>query len=567
MAANDLSRTFLGSGPAGYGVSTVMGAVLTAWDPATYANTVTDGAYTFTDCLVMHPSSLVAGRVLIYMTAAGPVILGNTYKRVAAAVNPDAPPPGGNNPGGGTSGGGTGGSTDPDPGTLPWARTYPDGTGYPTINGGGTATAQNLTSLSAAVSGSVYTYTGSTITGSTSVDFTGKSNITIRGIVMGAGGKLIPKAGTNILLEVSAPYELSSGGEIVKWVGQYNRARIDNSLFGPATPAGTPTTTKNRFVQFGDSTSVGASFGTVTRSTFRNKNGPGNPVHAVGDTANATGGVRYTLVTGCLFTGVKPFDENDHESALMGISSLQLTDGQQVIEFCRFEDCRSEPEVISMKMNHSFIRGNTFHACVGSLSLRHGDDGGIHDNWVYGFEEEVGGGSYNRTSAGPRLYGARHYVHHNTVQVNGNGGSRPSATSLYESPLTLDSGDVAPGSTSNGHANIVGVLVEKNLLVKCGNPIMVVDNYGTAPTGTVRDNWVVECANTPTDGVGTYGSSPSKAGLSISNNTVYATTAAAGLTAGSGGHYVAPSGSDRGARVTYLTAAMVGQGSTFDPWA
>jgi hypothetical protein len=54
--ADELSRTFLGSGPAGYGVSTVMGAILTAWDPATYANTVTDGAYTFTDCLVMHPS-------------------------------------------------------------------------------------------------------------------------------------------------------------------------------------------------------------------------------------------------------------------------------------------------------------------------------------------------------------------------------------------------------------------------------------------------------------------------------------------------------------------------------
>jgi hypothetical protein len=150
--------------------------------------------------------------------------------------------------------------------------------------------------------------------------------------------------------------------------------------------------------------------------------------------------------------------------------------------------------------------------------------------------------------------------------VNGNGGSRPSATSLFESPLTLDSGDVAPGSTSNGHANIVSVLVEKNLLVKCGNPIMVTDNYGTAPTGTVQNNWVVECANTPSDGVGTKGSSPSKAGLTISGNTVYATTAAAGLTAGSGGHFVAPGAADRGARVTYLTAAMVGKGAAYDPW-
>ena len=145
-----------------------------------------------------------------------------------------------------------------------------------------------------------------------------------------------------------------------------------------------------------------------------------------------------------------------------------------------------------MKMNKSIIRGCTYHDCVGSFSLRHGDDGAIHDNWIYGFEEETGGGSYNRTSAGPRLYGARHKIYNNTIQVNGNGGSRPSGTSLYESPPTLDSGDVAPGSTSNGHANIVGVLVEKNLLVKCGNPIMVTDNYGTAPTGIAESTTNVQ---------------------------------------------------------------------------
>jgi hypothetical protein len=296
--ADELSRTFLGSGPAGYGVSAVMGAVLTAWDPTTYANTVTDGAYTFTDCLVTQPSTLVAGRVLLYITPGGPVILGNTYKRVTAAPNPDVPGGGGSNPsdpGGGTDPGG--GGTDPDPGTLAWTRTYPDGTAYPTIDGGGSASSQNLTNLASAVSGSVYAYTGSTITSATSVDFTGKSNITITGITMGLGGSLTPKAGTNIVLEVNAPYENTNGAAIVKWVGQYNRVLLRNSTFGPASAPGTPPATKNRFVQFGDSASVGAKFGTVKLCTFQNKAGPGNPIHAAGDTANATGGVRYTLIT------------------------------------------------------------------------------------------------------------------------------------------------------------------------------------------------------------------------------------------------------------------------------
>ncbi len=84
--SDDLSRTFLGSGPAGYGVSPVMGAVLTVWNypgpgpTPDYHNVVTDGAYTFTDCLVMNPAILQLGRVLLLFTPAGPVILGNTYQ-------------------------------------------------------------------------------------------------------------------------------------------------------------------------------------------------------------------------------------------------------------------------------------------------------------------------------------------------------------------------------------------------------------------------------------------------------------------------------------------------------
>ncbi len=83
--SDDLSRTFLGPGPAGYGVSPVMGAVLTVWDyPTTYHCVVTDGAYTYTDCLVLNPSLLQLGRVLLLFTPAGPVILGNTYQEPPA---------------------------------------------------------------------------------------------------------------------------------------------------------------------------------------------------------------------------------------------------------------------------------------------------------------------------------------------------------------------------------------------------------------------------------------------------------------------------------------------------
>lgn len=77
--ADPLAAALLGDGPSGYGTSTIMGMYLTVWDPTTYACTVTDGAYTFSNCLVLQPSTLVLGRVAVAMTTGGPLILGNSY--------------------------------------------------------------------------------------------------------------------------------------------------------------------------------------------------------------------------------------------------------------------------------------------------------------------------------------------------------------------------------------------------------------------------------------------------------------------------------------------------------
>jgi hypothetical protein len=76
---DDLAAVLLGDGPSGYGTQPIMGMVLEEWNPTTYQCKVSDGAYTFYDCLVLHPSLLVLGRVAVAMTARGPLILGNSY--------------------------------------------------------------------------------------------------------------------------------------------------------------------------------------------------------------------------------------------------------------------------------------------------------------------------------------------------------------------------------------------------------------------------------------------------------------------------------------------------------
>jgi hypothetical protein len=76
-----IALLLLGSGPSGVGMSRLQGAMLTAWDSVTYANTVTTGSAIYQDVIVLNPSLLILGRVLLAFTDDGiPVILGNSYQ-------------------------------------------------------------------------------------------------------------------------------------------------------------------------------------------------------------------------------------------------------------------------------------------------------------------------------------------------------------------------------------------------------------------------------------------------------------------------------------------------------
>jgi hypothetical protein len=439
-----------------------------------------------------------------------------------------------------------------------WTKHYKDGTAYPSITGGGGASPQNVSTTSALVSApsnAVVQWTGGNIT--TGLTLTSKSNLTIRGLRFTGNGNLTLTGPTNVRVEdCEARTERSDGGALIFVRGAYNRVQIDDSIFGPDS-AGAGGGSNTRFVMFGDSASQGSQFGLVTRCTFQNKNRGGNCVHTAGNTENTAGqgGVRYTLVSQCYYYKTAPFDTNDHESMLMGLSNMQLTDGQTVIEWCLFEECASEPEVISNKQNNGIIRGCTFLNCVGSASLRHGDFGRINDCHFYGDAAATDPSSgATRVSAGTRSYGRGHEIDHNTIRVRGNAN--------YERPILIDTGDVAPGTTSNGHANNVSINVHDNLLVDCRAPIVVGDNYSTAPTGQIRDNMVVQCDNAGTTGILIINNT-SMSGMSTGGNQVFATTGAASLTQGASGEW---RHTTKGARTVFLTTSMVGKDTTFDPY-
>jgi hypothetical protein len=448
---------------------------------------------------------------------------------------------------------------------------HPDATPVKLATGGGNAAETTATSIAAVPASGVVRYTGPTI--SSEVTLSGKSNLTL--IIdegkMSVGGSLVFSGGTtNVRLEINAPYENTNGKPIVFVRKAYDTVTVINSVFGPATRAATPGTTKSRFVMFGDSASAGSRHGSVVLSTLRNKNGPGNPVHAAGNTSDAagTGGVRYTYIGLNWIWGTQPFDENDHESALLGLSNMQLTDGQQLVEGNLFggpdaavHGVASEPEVVSMKMNKSVIRGNTFWNHVGSASLRHGDDGQIvHNNFRSNNKVEGTGsaGTSTRCAGGGRLYGKGHRFASNTVWVMDG-----APTQKFERPFLADSGDVAPGTTNNGHAHVQDLMCEDNLFYRCGNgggPIFDGENFSVRATGTVQNNFIVACPSPGPNGVTVIGSGSSQ--LAVSGNQIHASAPEAGVALDANGW---PTHPVKGSKAPCLNPTMVGKGGTWRP--
>lgn len=77
--SDDLARLFLPQRP-GTAAQTFMGAVCTAWDAVTYANTVQAGSVVFTNLPVIQPAGMATGLVLLATTPGGPIVLGPIYQ-------------------------------------------------------------------------------------------------------------------------------------------------------------------------------------------------------------------------------------------------------------------------------------------------------------------------------------------------------------------------------------------------------------------------------------------------------------------------------------------------------
>lgn len=436
-------------------------------------------------------------------------------------------PPGGGDPGDPGPGGG---GTDPGTGTGPpiYAATFPDGVTHPNFTESASNTDVSCTTsdfaskLAALGPGQTLVLANGTYPGSiqtVSKVGTKTQPIVIRAanpgqakLAAGGGFKLTGK----YILVKDIVKEFDDSGKTFSVEGAAEFCGFDGCVVGPTTlGAAEPTAAKSlHFYAGADATNC---FFTYCES--RGKSKPGNGVLVDGN---------FTTFKACTHILIDHMDMHDYgtevvnefEAIRYGVSTMQTTVVNSTIMRCVFTNISTEPEIISIKACKVESWGHTVQNCIGSLSIRHGDNNFHKDCYVFGPATGAGG----TKAGGARVYGKNNEISNMYFQdLNG---------SSYESTLTIDGGDTS--SPDAGHQNVVGGKFTNNLAVNCTTPIVIGEHYTTAPAGiTVTGNRLVNCGGAAVKTV----KAPTGTN-NISDNVHYASVAeaqAAGMTTGSGG--------------------------------
>jgi len=226
-----------------------------------------------------------------------------------------------------------------------------------------------------------------------------------------------------------------------------------------------------------------------------------------------------------IFRNNTPRVTNEKETIRIGVSDLCKLDAYTVVENNLFEDCDGDPEIVSLKSCKDTVRYNTFRRCVGTVSLRQGNNSVVEGNFFFGENKTTLFGTETIGCGGVRVYGMNHKIINNYFE--GLTGDK------WDAACTITNGDVTNTSTSNSsHFLAENTVFAFNTLVNNKSNIEVGFNnngaYGLAPKNNIiANNLVIGTVNPFIK----YYSTASLAGLGFQNNLMYPTESATlGLT-------------------------------------
>ncbi len=148
------------------------------------------------------------------------------------------------------------------------------------------------------------------------------------------------------------------------------------------------------------------------------------------------------------YFGPRPvFGSNGGETLRIGTSHYSMTRSETLVEYNFFDRCSGEVEIISNKSGGNVYRHNTFYKSRGTLTLRHGNDTLVEQNFFQG-----AGAPY---TGGVRVINARQTVRNNLfADLTGE---------RFSGALVIMNG--VPNSPINRYHQVDGALIENNTFI------------------------------------------------------------------------------------------------------
>lgn len=215
---------------------------------------------------------------------------------------------------------------------------------------------------------------------------------------------------------------------------------------------------------------------TVRYCKFRNKTTLGQGLNIVG------GNTKRVTVEYCIFENFSFTADNGGEPFRFGLSQYSGCVYECVIRKCIFRNCKSDPEVISLKSSKNTVEDNFFIGNKANVTVRHGGLDTIRHNYFNG-------------SGGVRVHGYGSYVGYNCFEDNqetsslapiivryGNTTKDPNYVDV-KTPLGKE------GSHHAAYANIVNLTIEGNEFKNCKKTIIELGKGASGkPEGVTNKN-------------------------------------------------------------------------------
>lgn len=198
---------------------------------------------------------------------------------------------------------------------------------------------------------------------------------------------------------------------------------------------------------------------------------------------------------------------NGQETIRIGDSNTSLQDANCIVEHNYFYHCHGEEaEIISNKSCGNIYRYNGFHESKGTLTLRHGNNCKVHDNYFLGNDIS--------STGGVRIIGEGHVVEFNRMERLGGDG--------YKSGLCVVRGE--ENNALNGYAPVKDVVIRNNAFIDCKLAMHINykgrSNQAVAPVRvTICDNTAI--AKSSSSYVVKYEKTTIEADITWSGNTLY----------------------------------------------